>query len=138
MTLDLVKLNRRTFEIAAVRVTVENIIEVAGWCNGVVKETDKFANKPSFCVEFKTIVGRVEQIVQAYLGDWVTGGKVFKTYTDVSIRSIFVEKDMLKLGRIRSLVAEAMYEQDQATKRGKPEKTGDYTDVISQKIYNLM
>lgn len=80
------KFTRKPFEVDAVRVTADNIQEVAKWCQGDIVDNGK---------EDKHIKVRVlrvlsEKQTQAFVGDWVLyAGTGYKVYTDKAFRSSF-------------------------------------------------
>lgn len=77
---------RKPFEITAVRVTPENIEEVAKWCGGVLDTT------PSGKQYIKVDVTRPlnEKQTRAFAGDWVLVVKnSFKVYTDKAFKHCF-------------------------------------------------
>lgn len=132
MTLELVDLKRRTFEVKGVRVTADNIHEVAEWCNGTVQTNHMY-------IEFQAIEHQRPTTVKAYIGDWVTGGSSYKAYLDTSLRSIFMLKDLEKLNTIQNLVVAAIQEYYSIMQFGSAiEKTNDVVAVASQKIFNIL
>lgn len=97
------KFVRKPFPVDAVRVTLENIDEVAAWCGGEVRLG---AGRPGRKVEIETYIKVPadrplnEKQTQAYIGDWVlkaeTGG--FKVYTNRAMDNSF-QKDELPVTR---------------------------------------
>lgn len=80
------KYARRSFEIEAVRVTKDNMLEIMKWCDGSVFTGD---DKDDMYIKVST-QGRTERQTRAYVGDWVLKmGKSFKIYTDKSFRKCF-------------------------------------------------
>lgn len=129
----LVKLDRRTFQVDGVRITPDNMAEAAEWAKGEVK-----LGEMGYYIEFDTITDRLPTKAKAFVGDWITGGKVFKVYGDASLRSIFQEQNDTKLLTVLDLVAKAMVEQHKATIHGVPESTADFCKEISRKIYGIL
>lgn len=83
---------RKTFYVDAVRVTNENMEEVANWCAGEIRRTlgsEKRPPRPYIKVD----VGRAlnERQTRAYEGDWVLfyDGNGFKVYTEQAFEKSF-------------------------------------------------
>lgn len=89
---------RRPFEVEVVKVTTENIDEVAEWCSGEVKNKgasgDKYIKVP---VHSPVSVRQGE----AHLGDWVLwANRGFKCYTDKAFERAFMAADKPDAGLI--------------------------------------
>lgn len=90
--------SRKSFPVDAVRVTVENLAEVAEWCNGEIHE-DTTSDNPTFHPQYVKV--RVQNPLtprqtQAYVGDWVLyAGKGYKVYTNKAFIKSFtlIEKN---------------------------------------------
>lgn len=79
------KFIRRSFEVDAVRVTDENIDDVAKWCQGEVLETN---GKKYIKVKVQKIIS--DRQTQAFVGDWVLyAGAGYKVYTNRAFRNSF-------------------------------------------------
>lgn len=120
MALEFVKFNRRTFEVIGVRITAENIFEVATWVNGWVKYDGQVLKPHEFAgqnvyLEFVGVGNRDTQKLRSYIGEWITGGKNFMRYADASLQSLFQPVDPKKTEAIEKLVKEAMAAQDAST-----------------------
>lgn len=76
---------RKSFPVDAVQVTAENMAEVAGWCDGDIREEDG--------VNYIRV--RVHNPInprqtQAYINDWVLyAGKGYKVYKDAAFKKSF-------------------------------------------------
>lgn len=87
------KFARKTFYVDAVRVTAENMSEVAEWCGGEIltdeidgselNENEKeLAESPAQYVKVKVHRPMNDRQTRAYIGDWVLwAGSGFKAYT---------------------------------------------------------
>lgn len=155
MSLELITLQRRTFEIVACRITKDNIDEIADWCGGRVGFEGNFLKndlddvpykherqfienwETRAYVELRVLVNRNPELAKARIGDWITGGRSFKIYRDDSIASIFEPKDTEKLQKITAILQLLNYEQHEATSRGKPTSMEKFTSEMAQKIYGL-
>lgn len=83
---------RKPFYVDGVRVTKENIEEVAQWCGGTIKETQpKDKNKkPSRYIEVEVHRPMNERQKRAFTGDWVLQAENgFKVYTDPALKNTF-------------------------------------------------
>ena len=89
MELDLKSYVRRPFTVTAIRVTDENMSDVADWCEGEIRTT---ANGTSF---IKVNVNRpaTARQTRAFVGDWLLyAGRGFKVYTDRAFELSFEEE----------------------------------------------
>lgn len=91
--LQVIRSQRKPFEVDAVQVTEENIFEVAVWCEGFVvgiKEKDLPYNP---YIQVKVHKPQSPRQTTAFVGDWVlktkTGNRV---YTDKAYKESFEEK----------------------------------------------
>lgn len=92
---------RRTFEIEAVRITEENIHEVAEWCLASVEIQKRPSKKgeggyvqevPFLKVDVLRPLN--ERQTMAFVGDWVLKtGTSFKIYTDIAFHKNFEKKE---------------------------------------------
>lgn len=95
-----VKLNfkyfiRRPFMVRAVKVTAENIDEVAEWCDGAIVDD---AEEERLFIRVPVEGARSVMQTEAHLGYWVVRSKnrgkyTFKVYRQVSLNREFVEID---------------------------------------------
>jgi hypothetical protein len=82
---------RKSFQVDAIKVTTENIDELAKWCTGEVR----LGKNPRSDAEEKYIKVRVlrplhERQSQAFVGDWVVyAGTGFKVYTAAAFDKSF-------------------------------------------------
>lgn len=80
------KFVRKPFYVEAVRVTAENIHEVAEWCKGKVVDTDL----DTHFVQVNVKHPLNERQTQAFVGDWVLfANKGYKVYQDTPFRNSF-------------------------------------------------
>jgi hypothetical protein len=95
VTLDIEKFIRKSFPVDAVRVTVDNLEEVAKWCSGEIRE-DTTEDNPSGHSKMIWVMVQYpmnDRQSKAYVGDWVLySGRGYKVYTDRGFRKVFDEK----------------------------------------------
>lgn len=89
------KFVRKPFAVDAVEVTSENIVDVAQWCGGEVRESEP--KKPGQETQsfIKVPVKRPlnDRQTRAYPGDWIlSAGTGFKVYTPKAFTSSFEEQ----------------------------------------------
>lgn len=78
---------RKPFEIEAVRVTADNIEQVAKWCKGEIRSREKSKTR-YISVEVERPLN--ERQTMAYIGDWVMyAGKGFKVYNNTAFENSF-------------------------------------------------
>ena len=83
---------RKPFFVDGIRVTKENMEEVASWCKGIMKETQpKEKNKrPSPYIEVEVHRPANDRQKRAFIGDWVLQAENgFKVYTDAALKATF-------------------------------------------------
>lgn len=95
MTLVLTEYVRKPFIVKAVKVTDENMNEVASWCGGTVKKSDtgQEGGMEGDVYYIKVEVKRPldDRQTRAYVGDYVlAAGRSFKVYTDYAFKKSFV------------------------------------------------
>lgn len=85
------KYTRKRFDIEAVQVTAENILEVAEWCQGTINNVNAHGGKPpTMFIHVKVHHPLTERQTKAYIGDWVLfAGKGFKCYTNRAFQDQF-------------------------------------------------
>lgn len=88
-----VKYARKPFEVDAVRVTAENMAEVATWCRGEVSLEGELPQQTQHIkIEVNNAIN--ERQTMAFVGDWVLkAGKGFKIYTAKAFNKSFVKVD---------------------------------------------
>lgn len=95
MTLDIEKFIRKSFPVDAVRVTVDNLEEVAKWCSGEIRD-DTTEDNPSGHSKMIWVMVQYpmnDRQSKAYVGDWVLySGRGYKVYTDRGFRKVFDEQ----------------------------------------------
>jgi len=88
---------RKPFEVRAVQVTVENIVDIAHWCKGELVNGEK-NNKTVTCIQVKVSNPISDKQTRAFVGDWVLRTKSgWKVYTNKAFRTCF-ERPETKLG----------------------------------------
>lgn len=81
------KFIRKSFVVDAVRVSAENLDDVATWCRGEVRSDE---SGPYIKVRVQAPLN--ERQTMAHVGDWVLyAGKGYKIYPDRAFRKSFVE-----------------------------------------------
>jgi hypothetical protein len=83
---------RKPFYVDGIRVTKENMAEVAEWCKGTLKETEPKVKgkKPSPFIEVEVHRPANDRQRRAFVGDWVLQAENgFKVYTDVALKATF-------------------------------------------------
>lgn len=87
------KFARKSFEIEAVRVTEENMADVANWCHGTVMRTERGADqKNDTFIKVRVLRPMSDRQTQAHVGDWVLyAGTGFKVYSDRSFKKHFTK-----------------------------------------------
>ncbi len=88
MSLVAQKFTRKVFDVRAVRVTPDNMAEVAQWCRGALK------NDPDFGYYIELVVTHYKrsQKARAVVGDWVVSAGSFKVYRHRAFTATFVPK----------------------------------------------
>lgn len=90
--METVKYARKSFEVDAVRVTADNIEEVAAWCKGtVIVETDEQNKLQQYIkVDVQNVLN--DRQTQAFVGDWVLyASNGFKVYTSKAFNKTFLK-----------------------------------------------
>lgn len=81
---------RKPFPVQAIRVTQENLYDVASWCTGQVKETTARTGTVKQYVKVEVISPRNIKQTMAFPGDWVLrAGASFKVYSDKAFKDTF-------------------------------------------------
>lgn len=113
------KFNRKSFGVEAVMVTADNIIEVAKWCGGVIKNaTIPGITKPKSFIVINVLLAGKHEKASAFIGDWVTlSGPHFKVYGDKSFKSTFESIDVEKYQEVLHQVLDAMVYALQSKKK---------------------
>jgi hypothetical protein len=92
MTLEIERYTHIPLYVQAVRVTDENLDEVAEWCEGTICSIERDGKDPVDYVKVATIRPMRERQTQAFPGDWVLKtGIGIKVYTDKAFKRAFVE-----------------------------------------------
>lgn len=94
------KFTRKPFHVEAVRVTAEDMKEIADWCGGKVVDRPNPRDKSQDQYYIKVDVERpqTEKQTMAFVGNWILKmGRGFKVYTDAGLRKTFEEVDPLIL-----------------------------------------
>lgn len=82
--MDIQKFKRNPFYVDAVKVTVDNMDEVAAWCQGKVQILGMpDGSEPETFIKIKVFRPANERQTKAFPGDWVLhAGRGFKVYQD--------------------------------------------------------
>ena len=95
--MEIIKFNRKPFVVDGVEVTEDNLAEVAEWCGGEVRRSDKNGEK---YVKVPVINPLSNRHTLAFVGDWVLRSNVpkpqgeqlsFKVYTEKSLHRNFIQ-----------------------------------------------
>lgn len=93
MSLDPQAFNRKPFTVMAVRVTEENLREIADWTRGTLVVKTEDGTETSF-VKVPVRQAMTDRQTEAHPGDWVLKmGTSFKSYTDAAFTKNFVPED---------------------------------------------
>lgn len=83
---------RKPFEVQAVQVTVENIVDVAHWCKGEITNGQK-KNKTVTCIQVQVTNPISDKQTRAFVGDWVLKTKSgWKVYTNTAFHGCFEQR----------------------------------------------
>lgn len=105
---------RKTFRVQAIRVTAENIHELAGWCGGEVKNA--LTENSAYII----VPARARSTSRARIGDWITrltDSNNFRVYQAKSFLEAFREiaDEARRREEIHEIVMNALRMQDKAT-----------------------
>lgn len=132
---------RRTFRVQAIRVTAENIMELTGWCGGVLIDGHLPATNAWYIrVPVSNITGR-QQTQEAHVGDWITrltDANNFRVYKNKSFLQAFQEirDDAQRYAEVHSIIVNAMRKQDAATYHGESSRGMD--EVADKATRNVL
>lgn len=89
--METIRFARKPFEVDAVRVTEENMADVAKWCGGEIQtHIVKKTNEPEAFVKVNVERALNEKQTRAFIGDWVLKGSTgFKVYTNRAMENSF-------------------------------------------------
>lgn len=90
MSVETEEFTRKTFDVKAIRVTHENLNEIAEWCKGFLKNGN--INKdaaPIMCVKVPVRKAATVRQTLAFPGDWVL---VMKDYEDKDSFKVYHDK----------------------------------------------
>lgn len=134
---------RKTFRVQAIRVTAENMQELAEWTGGELGVTNASYDegRPFVNVPVGHVNGR-ERLARAYVGNWITRlseGNNFRVYKDKSFVEAFraIMADTEKYAKVLELVKAAMREENTATYLERPDISAGTDEVITNKILEL-
>lgn len=137
---------RKTFRVQAIKVTEENMGELAEWCGGRVHiETSGphgGLGDPYIAVPISRIAGRV-QTAPAKVGDWITrltDANNFRVYRNKTFREVFEEiaNAEQKYAEVHAVIVNAMRKQDAATYNGESSRGMDQVaDKATRDILGL-
>lgn len=98
--MDIQTFTRKPFHVQAVRVTADNMDEVAKWCGGKVidRANPKNKSQEQYYVKVNVVRPITEKQTMAFVGNYVLKtGHGFKVYTKVGLDKTFEEVDPLLL-----------------------------------------
>lgn len=100
---------RKPFTVRAIRVTAENMEDVAAWCFGTIVTRDPQSGEDiTPFIQVRVINPIREKQTKAYPGNWVLhAGQGFKVYTDKAFKATFdavVKERPLPAGQAETLV----------------------------------
>lgn len=91
MTLDIQRYTHVPLFVQAVRVTDENMDEVAEWCDGIICAVEEDGKPPVDYIKVATIRPIRERQTQAFAGDWVLKTETgVKTYNNKAFNKSFI------------------------------------------------
>lgn len=138
--MEIIKFERKPFPVDAVKVTADNLAEVAKWCGGDVRRIA--GSKPGETIAYVKVNARrplnVKQ-TQAFIGDWVLSHENgFKVYTEIALFKNFTPVEELRSENLfetheTTIVDESLSEEDQLLKDilEDDEPRGDYPQLSS-------
>jgi len=140
VTAELQTYQRRAFKVKAIRITRENINEIAKWTGSEVHYT--YGSNGDFLVihvPTGKVSGRVFKTT-AYIGDWVTclaDSPDFRVYRDKSFLQTFqaVLDETEKYVKVHELLLKVARAQDSATYHGN--SSGDVILLIEQTAHEI-
>lgn len=97
MRLKTSKFTRKPFEVEAIQVTAENMLQVSKWCRGQMRSSaGPGGRNPQKYIKVPVKRFLNDRQTQAYVGDWVVtaieeGTKGFKVYTPKAFTRTFDE-----------------------------------------------
>jgi hypothetical protein len=87
---------RKPFVVEGIRVTEENLSDIADWCGGEVRTSTTMSENKRY-VKVRVHHPLSDRQTKAYVGDWVLfSGNGYKVYTDAAFQKSF-EETQLKL-----------------------------------------
>lgn len=141
MTISPKDYQRNTFTVKAIRITAENIREVAEWSHAKVMHSSEIdwwdRRKEGF---FLRLPGSKDLKSFGVVGDWVLrmGYNSYRVYSDQSFRGSFNEAKPVSRAEVLELVKQAMLKQDTATYHGESSSTGDVANETANAIMKLI
>lgn len=85
---------RKSFDVDAIRVTDDNIEEVAQWCGGTIEAPHALSLEEDKHIKVRVRYPISERQTKAFVGDWVlNSGRGFKVYTNNAFNKQFVISD---------------------------------------------
>lgn len=130
---------RKTFRVQAVRVTQENMGELAEWCGGAVVNADRHPDDVTQYIEVETTRMSGSKS-HAWVGDWIarlSADHCFRIYRDKSFLEVFqeVSSESRKREKIMDLLAEFLVDQQSAMSQADLDAAFDST---AGKLINLI
>jgi len=128
---------RRTFRVQAIRVTAENIQEVAEWCDGTIKDADLPATNAAYI----RVPAYNRNPTRARIGDWITrlgDSTNFRVYQNKTFLQAFREifDEQKRYAEVHAILWNAMLKQDVATYNGESSKGMDI--VADKAVRNII
>lgn len=117
---------RKTYQVKAVKVTADNMEDVAKWTRGTIGNTRDIEGYPKRKPNLDFIEVPVEtrarqQKSKAYVGDWVTKNeKAFAVYGDAAFKTVFLPASQETLSDVSGMVLQAMKRQADDARHGYP------------------
>lgn len=123
------KFARKPFYVDAVRVSEENIQEVAKWCNGEVQSSAE----EGLYIKVRVHRPLTERQTMAFIGDWVLfAGSGFKVYTPKAFDKSFEKVKTLTKAQADEAGIKVPHEKSQRPKKKHPTPRPPQNPVLSK------
>jgi len=135
------KFSRKTFNVEAIQVTVENMQEVAEWCGGSVKGYDSVHDSPHVYIQVPVMPSKTKTYRpnQAFVKSWVVKtNQGWTVYTKKGFGVSFEPMDENKFEAVLKLVKDAMSRQDVATYHGESRTMDGVDEEITHQIFEAI
>lgn len=140
VTAELQTYERKTFQVKAIRVTPENISEIAQWTGGGLRDYGLPATNAAIVdVPIGQVNGRTI-MEKAHIGDWVTclaNSKDFRVYRNKTFLQAFQAsmEQVEKYTKVHELLLKIARAQDAATFHG--DSSGDVILLIEKTAHEI-